>query len=114
MTGGDTVTFSGLDGALVASFLISYSLLALVQISNLFNRNFMLFSVLLVASAFATFSLKGMEFPELCEDRSSTILCNNGGDAVSEFTIVWVYVSITMLLFFSLARMLQKIVNHSD
>ena len=108
MTAGDSVTFSGLDGAIVASFFISYSVLALTQISNLFNQKLTLFFSLTLIGLIAAVGVKGLDFTELCETRTSAILCNKGGDALREFAIVWVYISIAMLVLFLLSRAIQR------
>ncbi len=101
--------YSALDGALLGAFFISYSVLALVQLSNLFNERFFVFVTLVACTALIARGFGLSDFTELCVDDPSVIMCGGNGRGLATLGMVWVYVSGAMFALFGIAQIIRSL-----
>ena len=101
--------YTALDGGLLGVFFISYSVLALVQLNNLFNRRFILFLAIAVCTALVTTGFEYSDFDEFCAESPSAIVCGGTGRGLTALGLVWVYVSAAMLALFGLGQLIRAL-----
>ena len=101
--------YTALDGALLGAFFISYSVLALVQLNNLFNGRFILFVALAACTALVATGFEFSEFAEICAESPSAIMCGGTGRGLTALGMVWVYVSAAMFALFGVAQLIRAL-----
>lgn len=101
--------YSALDGALLGGFFISYSVLALVQINNLYNGRFLLFAGLAACAGLIATGLGRADFSGFCADGPSVIVCGGTGRGLTALGMVWLYVSGAMLVLFGVAQAIRAL-----
>ena len=109
MDDGGSSHFSAIDSALLGCFFISYSVLALVQISSLFSRRYVTFGILAAGSLLVAQGFALIDFSGFCAERSSVIICSGERFGLTRFGMVWVYVTAAMLGMYGFIRILRAI-----
>ena len=102
-----TVDFNALDQAIIAALFISYGVLALFQLGNLFAGRYLRFAAIAVVTGAAALVLPAIAPEALCAARPSAIVCNNGAEALASLLFVWVYLSAGALALFGYVRGLK-------
>ena len=98
--------FTALDAALLGGFFISYSVLTLVQVSNLFSKRFVTFVVICGIAALVALGFRVADFSGFCAERQSAIICGGEGRGLAAFGMIWVFVCLAALGMFGLVRAL--------
>jgi len=101
--------YTALDGALLGAFFISYSVLALVQLNNLFNGRFILFVALVACAALITTGFELSDFSKICANGPSAIICGGKGQGLTALGLVWLYVSGAMFALFGIAQLIRTL-----
>lgn len=101
--------YTALDGGLLRAFFISYSVLALVQLNNLFNGRFILFLAIAACTALATTGFEYSDFEQICGESPSAIMCGGTGRGLSALGLVWIYVSAAMFALFGLGQLIRAL-----
>lgn len=104
-----TVEFNALDQAFVAALFISYGVLGLFQLGNLFASRYVRFAVIAVATGAAALILPAIGPDVLCAPHPSAIVCNNDGQALESLLFVWVYISAGALALLAYVRGLKRL-----
>lgn len=110
-TTSTAIEYSGLDQALTAAFFVSYVVLTLVQINNLFNRRFVVFAGLLTAAVVFAQGVRLLDLTSFCADTKSSIICNNQANGLISFGMLWAYVSLAALAMFLFVQWIQRVVR---
>ena len=108
----DGVDLTALDMALLPMFFISYSVIALVQITNLYGGRYGLFAGVTAGALALSLGFSVVDVSRFCDASASAIVCGGsgeGGDGLSAFSIAWVYSSLAMLVMFLFAQGLKRI-----
>ena len=99
--------YTALDGALLGAFFISYSVLALTQLNNLFNGRFILFFAVIACAALSAAGFELSDFSDFCANGPSAIVCGGTGRGLTILAMVWVYVSGAMFALFGVSRFIK-------
>ncbi|MEM7268178.1 MAG: hypothetical protein AAF401_02880 [Pseudomonadota bacterium] len=99
---------SALDMALIPSFFISYSVLALSQLNLLFSERFVFFAGLAVGSYALAIGLGAIDFSGFCEGTQSVVICGSEARGLRAFGVVWTWVSAAVLGMYLVSRGLTK------
>ena len=102
------IDMGAFDIALSVSFFISCSILAVVQLSNLFNSRYIWFAALTAVSVALWQAVGRIDLSGLCAWTESALICNYGGRTMAAFFAIWIYVSLCMLALFGLVRVLRR------
>ena len=100
--------FCGTDLMLLALFFISYSVLALVQLANLFAGRFVLFAGLGAGLCVLALILGALDYGNFCATAGSALVCGNGADGLRAMGLLWGVVSLAMLGGFALSRGISR------
>ena len=99
--------YGGLDFALLGAFFISYSVFALIQISFLFSRSYLRYSLVIIIQLAAVAGLRAADFSALCSSQNSHLVCNNNAAGLTGLAVMWLNVSFSMAGCFMLSRMIK-------
>lgn len=103
------IDFNAVDRAIIAALFISYGVLALFQLGNLFAGRFVLFALIALVTGAVAFDLPMAGADTLCMHYRSAITCNNAGQALASLLSVWIYVSAGALVLFGYVRGLRRL-----
>ena len=104
----DRADLSGFDLALLSVFFISFAVLGVVQLANLFGGRTGVFSGLVAASLAFALGVRYAPFEGFCAETQSVLICNDAASGLSAFAMIWVWVSLAMLPMFGLSKLIQK------
>ena len=107
-----TVDFNGFDQAIIAALFISYGVLGLFQLGNLFAARYVRFAVIALATGAAALILPAIGPGALCASHPSAIVCNNDGRALALLLFVWIYISAGALILLGYVRGLKRLAKH--
>lgn len=93
----DSVDLTALDMALLPMFFISYSIVAIVQIANLFGGRHVLFAAITAGLLAIALSFRLADFSRFCAQSASAVVCGGDGEGLTAFALAWAYVSLGML-----------------
>ena len=103
----DRADLSGFDLALLSVFFISYAVLGIVQLANLFGARFGIFVALIATALILGFGVGYIDFSGFCAETRSSIVCGERASGLSAFIMIWVWVSLAILPMFGLSKLLQ-------
>ncbi|WP_416899407.1 MAG: hypothetical protein ACMVY4_06735 [Minwuia sp.] len=112
MDEGGASHFSAIDMALLGCFFISYSVLALIQVANLFGNRFIVFGAIAAATAIAAQGFALADFSGFCAEQSSVIICSSEPHGLTRFGTVWVYVSAATLAMYAVVQAIRAFKAH--
>lgn len=101
------VEFNALDRAIIAMLFISFGVIGLFQLGNLFAGRYVRFALIAVATGTVSFIPSEIGLGWLCAASPSALVCNNEGQALASLLFVWVYISLGALVLFGYVRGLK-------
>ncbi|MEM1315078.1 MAG: hypothetical protein AAGI51_11015 [Pseudomonadota bacterium] len=109
MDGADLAPYGAIDAALLGAFYMSYGVLGLVQIANLFEGRALRFAAILGGAAALGQGFGLLDYSGFCAVRSSAVICNHGARGLVGLATPWVWVSLAMLALFGMSKGLGRL-----
>lgn len=104
-----TVDFNAFDRAIIAALFMSYGVLGLFQLGNLFAARYVRFAIVAAATGAAALVLPVFAPEALCTAHPSAIVCNNDAQALASLLFVWIYTSAGALVLLAYVRGLKRL-----